>query len=144
MKICLACSAGGHLIEMLQIMEAFDGHETFFLTFKRIDTKDLNGYFVMDPRRNPIRLLVNVLQSLYVFMKEKPKVVVSSGAGVAIPMCYIGKLLGAKIIFIETFCRPIGGSLSGKLTYPISGLFLVQWKSQLKVYNRAVYGGCVV
>jgi UDP-N-acetylglucosamine:LPS N-acetylglucosamine transferase len=146
LKICLACSAGGHLTELLQVMDAVKGHETFFLTFKREDTVkfDEKVYFIIDPKRNPIKLLKNVLQTLRVLLKERPDVVISTGAGVVVPACYIGKILGAKIIFIESFARITSKSLSGMLVYPIANIFLVQWKPLLNKYGRrAQYGGSV-
>lgn len=133
------------MIELLQIMEAFEDHEVFFLTFKREDSKDLtNAYFIEDPERNPLKLMKNIVQTAKILIKKRPNVIVSTGAGVAVPACYIGKLLGSEIIFIETFCRPIEGSMAGRLVYPIADVFLVQWKEQLKKYGKkAIYGGTV-
>lgn len=58
-------------------------------------------------------------------------------------MCYIGKLFGSKIIYLETFANIKTKSLSGKLVYPIADLFLVQWESMLECYPKAVYVGGV-
>ena len=64
MKICIACSSGGHLTEILQIREVFDKRKNFFITFKRKDSEELtkkeNVYFVSDPKRNPVLLIVNI------------------------------------------------------------------------------------
>ena len=56
-------------------------------------------------------------------------------------MCYIGKLFGSKIIFIETYANMNSKTLSGKLVYPIAHLFLVQWESMTKLYPKAKYIG---
>ena len=56
-------------------------------------------------------------------------------------MCYLGKLFGSKIIFIETFANSESKTLSGKMIYPIANLFIVQWKEMLKLYPKAIYGG---
>lgn len=145
MKICLSCSAGGHLTEMLQLMEAFKGHKTFFITFKEESSKDLkNAYFVKDPKRNPFKIFINILQTIRILLKEKPDVIVTTGAGISIASCFFGKLLGAKIIYIEGYARVNTKSLTGKIIYPIADVFLVQWKSLVKAYGKkAQYKGSV-
>jgi len=147
LTVCLACSAGGHLKELMQIREVVEGHNVFFLTFMREDSKELGGrvYFVSDPKRDPVKLLKNVLQSARVMIKERPDVVMTTGAGVAVPACYLGKLLGARVIYIESLTRIDKSSLSGRVIYPISDLFFVQWKSLLPEYGKkAQYGGTVI
>lgn len=147
LKICLACSAGGHLTELLQLEEAFSGYDRFIVTFLREDTAKLAGrvYYLIDPKRNPLKALVNFFQSLRVVLKERPRVVITTGAGVVVPLCFIAKLLGSKIIYIESFARITSRSLSGVLLYPIADLFFVQWKELLSKYgSKAQYGGTVV
>lgn len=99
--------------------------------------------FVEDPGKNPLKLLMNIFQSLLVFLKERPNVVISSGAGVAVPMCYFAKIFGKKLIFIESFSRVENPSLSGILIHPIADLFIVQWRPLLKHYKNVVYGGSI-
>ncbi len=145
MKICLACSAGGHLTEILQINPAFIGHKTFFLTFLREDSRELkNAYFVEDPKRNPLRAIKTFLQSLSIMRKENPDIIFTTGAGIAVPIAWIAKIFGKKVIFLESFCRVNQPSLSGRLIYPVADLFLVQWKEMLSKYGKkAEYWGRV-
>ena len=81
---------------------------------------------------------------LRILIKEKPHVIISTGGGSTIPLCYWGKLLGAKIIYIESMARINHPSGTGRIIYPISDLFLVQWKSMLKFYRKAMYKGQVI
>ena len=74
-------------------------------------------------------------------MKEKPDVVITTGALVAFPICLIAKIFGKHIIYIESFARVNSRSLTGRLLYPISDLFLVQWEEMLKFYPKAKYVG---
>ncbi len=147
MKICIVSSTGGHLLQILFLKKIFDDYDHFFMTFKRQDSKELakkeKVYFVEDPKRNPVKLLKNTFQTLHILLKERPSVIITTGAGVAIPTCYLAKILGSKVIFIEDFCRTHDLSLSGKLVYPIADLFLVQWKMLSKEHNKAIYGGPV-
>jgi UDP-N-acetylglucosamine:LPS N-acetylglucosamine transferase len=76
---------------------------------------------------------------------EKPKVVISTGAEIAIPVFYMAKLLKIKTIFIESWCRVFEPSTTGKSIYPIADIFFVQWKQLLKKYGKkAKYEGAVI
>ncbi|MBI1971711.1 MAG: capsular biosynthesis protein [Candidatus Aenigmarchaeota archaeon] len=148
MKIALPSSAGGHLTELMQIRGAFDKHDKFFVTVRRKDTEDLSlkekVYFVEDTGRSPAGLLKNIADSLKIALKEKPDVVITTGAGAAIPFSIISKLLGAKLVYIESYCRANSKSWSGDLLYPFADVFLVQWPSMVSRYGKkAQYWGGV-
>ena len=147
MKICLTCSTGGHLLQLLQLKKIYSKHSHFFLTFKRPMSKSLakqeKVFFVKDPGKNPINLLINIFQSLSIFIQQQPDILISTGAGVAVPICYIAKFFGKKVIFIESFSRVQEPSLSGIFVYPMADLFIVQWRQLLKFYKRAKYGGSI-
>jgi len=147
MKICLACSGGGHLSELMQLEQFYKNKEHFFLTFSRPNSDGLakieKTYFVTDPKRNPIKLAMNFYQSFRVFLKEKPDLVLTTGAGVAFPVAIIAKIFGKKVVYIESFCRITEPSLSGKVFYHISDLFLVQWQEMKKFFPKAKYYGGV-
>ncbi|MCX8179204.1 MAG: UDP-N-acetylglucosamine transferase subunit ALG14 [Candidatus Aenigmarchaeota archaeon] len=150
MKICISCSAGGHLIEALQIREAYEGYEHFFITFYQKGIIDeLKGkkvYFLENPQRNLLKFLKCAFRTLEIFLKEKPNLIISTGAGLALPSIIIGKVcFGSKVIFIESFTRVYQPSLSGRIAYYFSDLFFVQWKFLLKKYGRkAIYRGAVI
>jgi UDP-N-acetylglucosamine:LPS N-acetylglucosamine transferase len=148
MKICIACSAGGHLIEAISLYPLIRKYPNFFITVKRKQSKELlkdkKTYFVIDPKRNPLKLLLNFLQSLKILLKEKPNIIISTGASSAIPACYLGKFFGCKIIFIESLAAVEKPSLSGRFAYPIADLFIVQWKNLLKFYKKGIYGGQLI
>lgn len=148
-KLCLACSAGGHLTELLYLKKCYSKYQRFFVTFKREDTAELakkeKVYFVEDPVRNIKKFFKSFIQTFSILSKEHPNVVISTGAGVGVVTCYIAKLFfGSKIIFLESFCRTDQLSLSGKLIYPIADLFFVQWKKLFKSYPKSIYGGAFV
>ena len=154
MKICIASSAGGHLVETNKLLPIFKKHDFFYITFKiEKITKKLPGrtYHVINPDVRNRKLgisafLFNLIQVCLIIIKEKPDVVVTTGATVAFPVCYISKfLLSSKIIFIETMARVDTRSLTGILLYPISDVFIVQWKSLLDLYgDKAIHGGLLL
>lgn len=149
-KICLACSAGGHLTEMIQLKECYDKYDHFFITFKREDTIELSDsdktYFVSDTSRSLVDFVRCCIQTLRILFKERPNIVISTGAGVAVPACYLSKILfRTKIVFLESFCRTNTPSFSGKLVYLVSDKFFVQWEELLEKYgSKAEYFGGVI
>ncbi|MFC1969675.1 PssD/Cps14F family polysaccharide biosynthesis glycosyltransferase [Chloroflexota bacterium] len=150
MKICLACSHGGHLTEMQRLMPAFDGKEYFFVTHKSEYSRHLERAYFIEYKEGYVRERVTWLKTIFIalriMLKERPDVVISTGGGeIAVPFCYVGKLLGAKVILIETLTRITTKSAAGRLIYPIADLFLVQWESLLKRYGKkAHYWGNVI
>lgn len=73
--------------------------------------------------------------------KEKPDLIISSGAAVAVPFFYIGKLMGAKVVYIEVFDRYNKPTLTGKLVYPIADKFIVQWEEEKKSIPKQLIWG---
>jgi len=135
-------------MEALEFLPAFRSHKVFFVTFAREQVKDvLKGkkvYYVIDPKRNPQKLLKNFNQAQKILRREKPDVVLSTGAAAAVPLCYAAKIIGAKLIFVETLAAVSKPSLSGRFVYPLADLFVVQWKKLLGHYKRAIYGGPLI
>lgn len=130
---------------MLQLEPFYAKQGHFFITFKRPDSESLakteKVYFIERPARNPLLTIKSFFQGLKILLKEKPDVIVSTGADIAVPVCIAGKFLGKKIIFIESFCRPFVPGWSGRIVYAFADLFIYQWSGLKKYYPRGVYGG---
>lgn len=77
------------------------------------------------------------------FLQISAEVVVTTGTHTAVPMCYIAKLFGSKVIFIETFANRTTGTVAGRLVYPIADTFVVQWEEMHKVYPKSVCWGWI-
>ena len=146
-KIGLICSAGGHLVEILQLAEAFEGYPFFFLTYRERATSNREKtFYISNFSRNPFSLMTGVLRILYVFLKERPSILLSTGSEIAIPSFYIGKFLfGTKLIYVESAAQVYQPSLTGRCVYRITDLFLVQWEPLLRRYGpRAKFAGGLV
>lgn len=146
-KICLISSHGGHLRELLDATEDVLGNK-YYVTYKTKHTMDVlknyRHYFVIDPYKSLLKYLINTLQALYHILKEKPDVVISTGAGIAVPTVLICKyLLGSKIIFIESAANVVNPSRTGIFLYQHTDLFLIQWKYLHKFFPEAVFIGLV-
>lgn len=145
-RICLVCSHGGHLTEMLSLMEAFEGHETFFFCYDADTTRRLaRAYLVPNMARNPIEFAKNLVRAARIFWRERPKLVVSTGAEIAIPVALIGKLFGARLIHVECGAQFITPSFTGRVLYWLADAFYVQWPELLQAYGpRARYHGSLI
>ena len=149
MKVCLVTSSGGHLTETLQILDAFPEDDIFFVTWCGSREADVSAiapaYFIEPFGTSPVRLLRATPRVLKILLQEKPDVIVSLGAEIALPFFYLGKLMGIKTIFIESWCRIDGLSKTGRLVYPIADAFFVQWPQLVdSCGKKARYEGAVI
>ncbi len=148
MKVCLVGSSGGHLTHLYMLKLFWENKERFWVTFDKEDARSLlkseRTYPCYFPtNRNIKNLIRNTFVAMKVLKKEKPDIIISSGAAVAVPFFYLGKIMGAKLIYIEVFDRIDKPTLTGKMVYPIVDKFVVQWEEQKKVYPKAVNFGSI-
>ena len=152
-RVLFISSTGGHLNELLQLKPLMKKYNSYIITEKTKSNISLKnkfdnvGYLVYGTKKNLFTYFFifgfNILKSVYYFIKIKPDVVVTTGTHTAVPMCYIGKLCGSKIIFIETFANSKTKTVAGKIVYPIADTFIVQWESMLELYPKAIYAGWI-
>lgn len=151
-RVCLIASGGGHLKQLHLLREAYSKYTNFLVTTRGFeDTQLLPGisvrYTVDDINegrwRNPFRLCKVIVQFGWIFWKEKPQVLVSTGSGIAVPGFVLGRALRAKTIFIEAGARALSLSQAGRVCYLFADLFLVQYRAQQQRYPRAIYRGAI-
>lgn len=150
-------STGGHLDELMQLQGMFKKYDYYIVTEKTKSNLSLKEKFKnhvsflmygsyttkLHKITYPFKLLFNTIKSFFIYLKVRPKYIISTGAHTAGPMCLIGHLLGSKIIFIETFANSKSKSRTGSLVYKFADLFIVQWESMLELYPNAIYGGWI-
>lgn len=147
MKIALVCSKGGHLTELLRLTETFDEFDVFFVTHRspRTDSLQERKYFIKDIGTNYGRIALAAFSFLKIFLEERPSVVISTGSEIAIPAFYVARLLRIPTIYIESWCCVNETTGAGRLVYPVSDVFLVQWPSLAEKYGpKADYKGAVI
>ena len=147
-KIGFIASSGGHWEELMCLQEIANENDSFYITEEggQADDSKLNNIYTVKQinRREKtflfkfIKLFINAFK---IIKKEKPDVVITTGALIAFPFCLVAKLFGAKVVCIETFARVTNKSITGRLIYPFADLFLVQWESLLECYPKAKYIG---
>ena len=148
MKVCLVGSSGGHLTHLYMLEPIWRDQERFWVTFDKEDAKSLLKDEVMYPcyfptNRNIKNLIRNTFVAWKVLRKEKPDLIISSGAAVAVPFFYLGKLFGAKLLYIEVFDRIDAPTIAGKLCYPVADKFIVEWEEMKQVYPKAINLGSI-
>ena len=149
MKLCLVCSSGGHFQELLRLRNVWQDYDHFWVTFSGVDTTPLLAAEEMiaayhPTNRNLWNLFRNSLIAWRILRTKKPDLIISTGAGVAIPFFYLAKLFAIKTIYIESLTRIYGLSLTGKIIYPVAGYFYVQWPELARRLKKAIYGGQIL
>lgn len=147
-KICFAASSGGHFEQLMMLKPLMDKYDSFILTEKTKYTLSDEKHNIMYMRQVNRRewnwifaIIYNAIKSLFIFLREKPDVIVCTGALAMLPMCLICKIFRRKLIFIESFAKVTSATQTGKFLYKYADEFYVQWEQMLKVYPKAKYMG---
>jgi UDP-N-acetylglucosamine:LPS N-acetylglucosamine transferase len=146
MKVCLVCSSGGHFYELYCLKEAWSSYDRIWVTFLAQDTRhileDEKVYRAFSPTNRSLKNLVrNLILAWRVLRKERPRVLISTGAGVCVPFFLIAPLWGIKTVYVESLARIEELSLTGRLVYRFVDEFIVQWPELAEKYNKAKYEG---
>lgn len=146
--VLLVCSSGGHLLQLSSLGGAWAGRRRLWVTFDKSDAHSLlageRAVFAHGPtNRNVPNLLRNLALAWRVVRRRRPRAIVTTGAGVAVPFCWIGRLWGARIIYIESFTRIDSPSLSCRLIRPVAERVYVQWPELTGALPEARYVGNV-
>ncbi|WP_035797077.1 PssD/Cps14F family polysaccharide biosynthesis glycosyltransferase [Butyrivibrio sp. MB2005] len=148
LKICLVGSSGGHLAHLYMLKKYWQDKDRFWVTFDKEDARSLlegeKVYPAYYPSNRSIKaLIINSFRAIKIISKERPTLIITSGAAPAIPFFWIGKLFGAKTIYIEVFDRIDAPTISGRLCYPVTDRFFVEWEEMKRVYPKAINLGSI-
>ena len=141
-RVLLVCSSGGHLAQLHRLDGWWRGQERAWVTFPGADAERLLAdeavYWAYHPTtRNVGNAVRNAWLAWRLLRRLRPEVVVSNGAGVAVPFFLLAKLLGVRTVFVEVYDRIDSTTMTGRLCAPLSDLFLVQWPEQQELYPRS-------
>lgn len=153
MKICLTANSGGHLNQLLQLKTFYEKYEYFFVTDENTFSQELSKnevvYFVekfifkeIISKLQFFKPAKNIIKSFIIFLKERPDIIITTGAGTAFGMWLFGKLF-KKTIFIESIARTNAPSIFGRTIGYKSHVVFVQWRNMLQYYKNAVYAGII-
>lgn len=149
-KVCFLASSGGHLEEISRLSEIESKYDNFLITEKggfeelRFAKKVIHVWQIN--RKEPLfifKFIGLIFMAFKIILKERPTVLISTGALATVPFCMVGRLLGKRVVYIESFARIDTPSLTGKIMYKfkLADLFIVQWEDMLKYFPKAVIGG---
>ena len=134
------------MIQAIQLASVYSKYDHFYFTFsgemakhlqKTVRVRSIPNIF----RNKPISVILGFILSIYYAMLERPDVIITTGASVVVFFCIFAKLLGAKLIFIESMAKVNRPTLTAKLLYPFADLFIVQWPELLRFFPKAQYLG---
>jgi UDP-N-acetylglucosamine:LPS N-acetylglucosamine transferase len=149
MKAALVCSSGGHLAQLMALRPWWEHQDRLWITFETPDALSLlSAERVIWAHSPTTRNIPNMLRNLRLAWKvlraDRPDVVVSDGAGVAFPFFIVARALGIKRVYVEVCDRLDSRTLTGRLCYPLSDLFLLQWEEQKRLYPQGILIGRLV
>jgi beta-1,4-N-acetylglucosaminyltransferase len=144
--LLLICSSGGHLLQMLELRPAWERFERIWIAFDKSDTRSLlSGERVIHAHgptnRNVPNLLRNLRLARRVLREVRPSAILTTGAGLAVPFAWIGSVHGVRTVYVESFTRMEGLSLSARLIAPVAGRLYVQWPELAQSGPRLHFAG---
>jgi UDP-N-acetylglucosamine:LPS N-acetylglucosamine transferase len=148
-EVVLACSAGGHLLQLLALREAWAGRDVLWVTDDTSDARSLLAgervvYAHWPTARNARTAAKNLRLAWEVIGRERPRVLVTTGAGTAVPFAWVARLRGARLVYVESLTRIEQPSLSLRLLAPFADRVYVQWPELARRVRRARFAGTVI
>lgn len=130
--LLLVCSTGGHLLQLVALREAWQDYPRVWVTFDKSDARSLLAgervvYAHGPTNRNLPNLFRNLGLAARLVRELRPRVVLTTGAGVAVPFVWVGRLFGARAVYVESFTRIDRPSLSLRLIAPFADRVYAQW-----------------
>lgn len=130
-KILAISSSGGHWIQLLRLRPAFVGcRVTYVTTFSGADSS-LSGersFKILDSSKSSkLKLLFSSIQIFFILLRVRPNVIVTTGAAPGVISLVIGRLFGARRLWIDSIANGEELSLAGKIATKHAHLCLTQW-----------------
>jgi beta-1,4-N-acetylglucosaminyltransferase len=146
--LLLVCSSGGHLLQLVSLEPAWQGFSRTWVTFDKSDARSLlrseRVVFAYGPTNRSIKNFLRNLWLAWRLLRDvRPRVVLTTGAGVAVPFAWIGALFGAQVVYVESLTRIRDASLSCRLIRPVADRVYVQWPELREAVPGARYAGSI-
>ncbi|MCH1865870.1 UDP-N-acetylglucosamine transferase subunit ALG14 [Nocardioides sp. CFH 31398] len=140
--VLLVSTQGGHLAQLLALRPWWADRDRLWVCPDTADVRDkladervVTSY--SPTTRHVPNLLRNLRLALRVLRAERPSLVLSTGAGVAVPFFVLAWLMRVPTVFIEVYDRIDSATMTGRLVGPFTTRRIAQWDSQLDVYPDA-------
>jgi len=130
-RLLAVASAGGHWVQLLRLRPAFNGFDVIFLTTNKHCRCEADGqrvHLVNEASRwNKLALLLMAVRVMWVIACVRPDFIVSTGAAPGYIAVRLGRLIGARTIWIDSMANADELSLSGRRVGRYADLWLTQW-----------------
>ena len=145
-RVLLVCSPGGHLLQMRALAPAYAGQDVTWVTLPGADV----GVLLADedvrlghgPTNRSLPMLLRNLRFAWKVVREvRPDAILSTGAALAVPVFVVGRLSGARLVYVESLTRTSSLSLSGRMVRPLAHAFFVQWPGAARHRGVRYAGG---
>ena len=151
-KICVGASAGGHMNQLLRLLEFSNewiAQPSIYITTQselagKLQKKGKPFVIGECNRYHPIAAIRIIFKGFMIIASEKPDVILTTGSMPIALICLVAKLYRKKVIWIDSIANTERFSLSGRLMYHFSDLFLTQWPELAKKYSKAEYAGAIL
>jgi len=147
-RLLAVSSSGGHWTQLLRLRPAFEGRDVFYVTTGACSgghSEDGRIFVVRDIcRTDAFKLPLLVMELIAIFRKVRPTAVITTGAAPGAIALVIGKLMGARTVWIDSIANAEDLSMSGKWVRRWADLWLTQWPDVAGRYERLAYRGAVI
>jgi glycosyltransferase involved in cell wall biosynthesis len=145
----LVCSSGGHLLQLMALKPAWEGFERCWVTLDKTDARSLldgeTVFYAHGPTyRNVKNLARNLLLAWRIVRRTKPRVVLTTGAAVAVPFAWVARLRGARVVYVESITRIEEPSLTCRIIMPVADRVYAQWPELAARLRHVRYAGAVI
>jgi UDP-N-acetylglucosamine:LPS N-acetylglucosamine transferase len=132
------------MVQARRLASIYERHDHFYFTFSGPVAEELGKTARVRTipnviKSSPMSWLVGALRSFRIAWQERPDVIITTGAGVVVFFCVFCRLLGARLVFIESMARIHSPTLTARMLYPFAHLFIVQWPQLCDYFRRARY-----
>jgi UDP-N-acetylglucosamine:LPS N-acetylglucosamine transferase len=146
LDMLLVCTTGGHLLQLVALRPVWQPRSRLWVTHENGDAVSILEhervvYAYSPTTRNIPNLVRNLRLAWRVVARERPRIVLTTGAGVAVPFAWIARMRGARVVYVESVTRIEGLSLSARLVAPVAERLYVQWPELVGKHRRAEYRG---
>jgi len=153
LKIMVVLGGGGHSFEMMKILEGLHFNNIIYVLnhddhYTDIKLKGERFYRLIRPRKPSeygfkafFRFIFSILNSLILLIWTRPRLIITNGPSISVPLTFISWMLRIPVIYIESVCRVYRLSLSGRIILPLTSLFIVQWPYLKKYSKKIIYAG---
>lgn len=141
LRLCIVSSVGGHLREVLELVRSWGQAEVRFIVNDAVNVPLPGPVEQIAHAERDSLVLWNVVEAARSFAKNRPDVLLSTGAGPIVPLAIVGKLFGCQTIYVETFGSVDEPSLTGRLMAPIADRIYYQWPQLARSFPTGRYAG---